>query len=98
MIKEIPKSNFGRFTLFVSLLTLGQWIAGPFFSVYMLSDLGFDYSIFILVNISSSIIALFIFPVLGKLSDKFGNVSLLQIGAIIIPLLPILWNGYNPSD
>ena len=91
MIKEIPKSNFGRFTLFVSLLTLGQWIAGPFFSVYMLSDLGFDYSIFIMVNVSSSIIALFIFPVLGKLSDKFGNVRLLQIGAIIIPFLPILW-------
>ena len=95
MIKEIPKSNFGRFTLFVSLLTLGQWIAGPFFSVYMLSDLGFDYSIFILVNVSSSVIALFIFPILGKLSDKFGNVRLLQIGAIIIPLLPILWIFFN---
>jgi MFS family permease len=95
MIKEIPKSNFGRFTLFVSLLTLGQWIAGPFFSVYMLSDLGFDYSIFILVNVFSSIIALFIFPVLGKISDKFGNVRLLQIGGIIIPLLPILWIFFN---
>ena len=95
MIKEIPKSNFGRFTLFVSLLTFGQWIAGPFFSVYMLSDLGFDYSIFILVNLFSSIIALFIFPVLGKLSDKFGNVRLLQMGAIIIPLLPILWIFFN---
>ena len=95
IIKEIPKSNFGKFTLFVSLLTLGQWIAGPFFSIYMLSDLGFDYSIFILVNVFSSVIALFIFPVLGKLSDKFGNVKLLQIGGIIITLLPILWLFFN---
>jgi MFS family permease len=95
IIKEIPKSNFGRFTLFVSLLTLGQWIAGPFFSVYMLSDLGFSYSMFILVNVFSSFIALFIFPVLGKLSDKFGNVRLLQIGGIIIPILPILWIFFN---
>ena len=91
IIKEIPKSNFGKFTLFVSLLTLGQWIAGPFFSVYMLSELHFDYSIFILINVFSSFIALFIFPLLGKLSDKLGNVRLLQIGAIIIPLLPLLW-------
>lgn len=91
IIKEIPKSNFGKFTLFVSLLTLGQWIAGPFFSVYMLSELHFDYSIFIIISLFSSFIALFIFPLLGKLSDKLGNVRLLQIGAILIPLLPILW-------
>lgn len=95
IIKEIPKSNFGRFTLFVSLLTLGQWIAGPFFSVYMLSELNFNYLTFIFVNVFSSIIALFIFPVLGKLSDKIGNVRLLQIGGVIIPLLPILWIFFN---
>ncbi len=91
IIKELPKSNFGKFTLFVSMLTLGQWIAGPFFSVYMLSELHFDYSIFILINVFSSLVALFIFPILGKLSDKLGNVRLLQIGGIIIPLLPLFW-------
>ena len=90
-LKEIPKSNFGRFTLFVSLLTFGQWIAGPFFSVYMLTDLKFDYSIFIIINLFSSFVALFMFPLLGKISDKFGNVTLLRIGAIIIPFLPLFW-------
>lgn len=94
-VKNIPKSNFGKFTLFVSLLTFGQWIAGPFFSVYMLNDLQFDYSIFIFINLFSSIVALFIFPLLGRFSDKFGNVKMLQIGGIIIPILPILWLFFN---
>ena len=90
-IHELPRENFGKFTIFVALVTFGQWIAGPFFSVYMLQELNFNYSIFIFVNLFASIVALFFFPLLGKLSDRFGNVQLLRIGAIIIPILPLLW-------
>ncbi|MFX0024621.1 MAG: MFS transporter [Candidatus Hermodarchaeota archaeon] len=93
-IKEIPKSNFGIFTLFISLLTFGQWIAKPFFSVYMLTQLGFDYSLFMIVNLSSTLVGLIFFPLLGRLSDQFGNVLLLRIGSIIIPFLPIFWIIY----
>ncbi|MFX1463265.1 MAG: MFS transporter [Promethearchaeota archaeon] len=94
-IKELPKSNFGKFTLFVSLLTLGQWIAKPFFSVYMLTQLNFEYSIFMIINLGSTIIGLIIFPIFGKFSDKFGNVKLLRIGAVIIPILPFFWIIYT---
>ena len=93
--KELPKSNFGKFTLFVSLLLFGQWIAGPFFSVYMLNELNFDYSTFIIINLSSSFVGLFIFPLLGRISDKFGNVLLIKLGGLIIPILPILWIFFN---
>lgn len=94
-IKELTKSNFGKFTLLVSLLTLGQWIAKPFFSVYMIDELHFDYSLFIFINLSSTLIGLFFFPLLGRFSDKFGNVKLLQIGGIIIPFIPFLWIIFN---
>lgn len=94
-LKELTKSNFGKFTLLVSLLTLGQWIAKPFFSVYMINILDFDYSLFIIINLSSTLIGLFFFPLLGHYSDKFGNVNLLRIGSIIIPFLPFLWILFN---
>ena len=95
IIKEIPKTNFGKFTLFVSLIMLGQWIAGPFYAVYMLTDLRFNYSTFILINMFSSVVSLFFFPVLGKFCDKFGNVRMLQIGSVVIPILPLLWILFN---
>ncbi|MFX0139841.1 MAG: MFS transporter [Candidatus Hodarchaeota archaeon] len=94
-LKELPKSNFGKFTLFVCLLTFGQWIAKPFFSVYMLIQLHFNYSLFMIISLSSSLIGLITFPLLGKFSDKFGNVRLIQIGALIIPFLPFFWIIYN---
>lgn len=93
-IKELPKSNFGKFTLFISFLTLAQWIAKPFFSVYMLTQLKFEYSLFMIINLSSTLVGLIFFPLLGRFSDRFGNVMLLRIGAIIIPFLPLFWIIY----
>lgn len=90
-INQLPKSNIGKFTLFVALITFGQWIAGPFFAVYMLQELHFSYSIFMIITLFSSIVSLFFFPLLGKFSDKFGNLKMLRFGAIVIPILPILW-------
>ena len=95
-IKDIPKENFGHFTLFVALINFGQMIAGPFFSVYMLEDLNFDYTIFTIINLSASFFGLLIFPIIGKFSDKFGNVQMLRLGAIMIPLIPLLWLVSNP--
>jgi MFS family permease len=96
-VKELPKSNFGKFTLFVALLTLAQWTAKPFFAVYMLTELNFEYSLFMTINLSSTLVGLITFPLLGRFSDRFGNVKLLQIGAIIIPFLPLFWIFYvNP--
>ena len=98
-LKEMPHTNFGVFTLFVALIVFAQWIAQPFFAVYMLEELNFNYSIFILINLFSSITALFVFPLLGIFSDKFGNVRLLRLGALIIPFVPMLWLFfYSPLE
>jgi len=95
-IKDIPKENFGHFTLFVAFINFGQMIAGPFFSVYMLQDLNFDYTIFTIINLSASLFGLLIFPLIGKFSDKFGNIEILRVGAIMLPIIPLLWLFSNP--
>jgi len=90
-LKEVPKSNFGRFVLLVTLVNFGQMIAGPFFAIHALQNLSFNYSTYILVNLSQTLTAIILYPILGKVSDKFGNVWLLRIGACIVPILPIFW-------
>jgi MFS family permease len=89
--KELPTSNFGHFTLFVALINFAQMIAGPFFTPFMLQTLDFDYATFIVVNLASSFVALFMYPILGKYSDKVGNILMLRIGSLIIPFLPLMW-------
>lgn len=90
-IKKAPYNNFGKFTIYVALINLATNIAGPFFTIYMLRDLGFSFTTFMLVNLSASVFSLLFMPILGKFSDKYGNRELLRIGSFIVPLLPLLW-------
>lgn len=90
-LKKASSNNFGRFVIYVSLINFATNIAGPFFAVYMLRDLGFSYITFMLINLSSAIFSLLFMPIWGKFSDKYGNRELLKLGSFLIPLLPILW-------
>ncbi len=95
-IRDLPRTNFGQFTLLVMLITLGQWIGGSFFGVYMLKPvaeggLGFDYVTYTLMSVVNWLVAVIAFPFAGKFGDKYGNVRLMRLGAIIVPTLPIMW-------
>jgi len=90
-VKKAPFNNFGRFTIYRSLLGLVVSIAGPFFAVYMLRNLGFSYINFIIVSTSATIFSLFAMPLWGKFSDKFGNYEVMRITSLFIFALPILW-------
>ena len=95
-IKKAPSNNFGKFSLFVSLFYVGVMISSPFFGAYMLRDLHFSYTTYMLVNISATIFSLLAMPFVGKISDKYGNRMLYKIGAIMVGIVPILWI-FSPS-
>ncbi|VVB78561.1 Multidrug resistance protein MdtG [uncultured archaeon] len=90
-IKKAPFNNFGRFAIFRALLTGAQYIAGSFFTVYMLKDLHFSYITLIIVNISATVFTLLCINWWGKFSDKYGNYQVLKITVILIGLCPITW-------
>ncbi len=90
-IKKIPQSNFGKFTVFISLIMLTTAIASPFFAVYMLRDLKFDYTIWTIIAISGSVSALMFMPLWGKFADKFGNLKVMKITGAFIPIVPLFW-------
>jgi MFS family permease len=97
--RELPKSNFGHFTLLVALVNFAQMVASPYFTPYMIVDLHFDYVTYAVVNLSSSFIALVVYPLVGKYSDRFGNVLMLRVGAVMIPLIPLFWAFFtNPVE
>jgi len=90
-IKRIPKSNFGLFVVFISLTSFAISIASPFFAVYMLKNLNFNYIQFTIVTISSIISTILFMPSWGKFADKYGNIKVLKITGFLIPIIPFLW-------
>ncbi|MBI2045705.1 MFS transporter [Candidatus Pacearchaeota archaeon] len=90
-VSKIPQSNFGKFALFVALMMLATSIAAPFFSVYMLKELRFNYVTWMLVTIASSITSIIFMPLWGKVADKYGNLSVIRVSSAFIPFVALLW-------
>jgi MFS family permease len=90
-LKLMAKNNFGRFVIFAALVNFATLIASPFFAVYMLKELNFNYISFILVTISSSFASLIFMPLWGKFADKYGNLKAIRICSFLTIFVPFLW-------
>jgi MFS family permease len=90
-IKKIPKSNFGRFSLYVALITMVTNIAGPYYAMYMLKNLGFTYTEFMIITVSASVATFIFIMSWGKFSDRFGNIQMMKVCSLFIPLICFMW-------
>lgn len=85
------KTQFRTYTLYEAFFSFSIMIASPFFAVYMLQDLGFNYVTFILVSMSGSVFYLLFSPLLGRFADRFGSKPLFYIATFAFALNPIFW-------
>ncbi len=90
-IKKCPKYNFGRFILFYAFIIFAINIASPFYSVYLLKDLNFNYlwyTFYLIVSVGSYYIFM---PFWGRLGDKHGNIEIIKFVSRLLPLIPFFW-------
>jgi MFS family permease len=92
-LRKCFANPFGRFVLFRGFLSFVVGIAGPFWAVYMLRDLGFSYVWFMVITVSATVFHLVFLPLLGKMSDRFGNIKVMTICSWLIVTTPLLWLG-----
>lgn len=91
MVSHVGSSNLGRFTLYIALVSLVTNLASPFFSVYMLSDLKFNYVTFTIVTSAASVASLAFLTFWGRRADMAGNIKVIKVTSFMIPLVPLLW-------
>ncbi|MFH1327120.1 MAG: MFS transporter [archaeon] len=90
-ISNAPKTNFGKFTIFRSLIGFSAAIASPLIAVYLLRYIGFSYVDYMIITLGGTFVSLFILEFWGKFSDRYGNYRTMVLASIIIPLVPLLW-------
>jgi len=90
-LKECWSTSFGRFVLFRGFLSFAVGIATPFWAVYMLRNLGFSYVWYMIITVSAIFFQLIFLPLIGRFSDRFGNVRLMKICSYFIFIIPFLW-------
>ncbi len=90
-IRNIRSTNFGLFTLFLSLVSFTVFIASPLMSLYWLRYLQFTYLQYMII-VSSALIASFVTMTFwGQHSDHYGNKTIMEVAGYLIAILPLFW-------
>ncbi|MFA6907196.1 MAG: MFS transporter [Candidatus Micrarchaeia archaeon] len=79
------------FLAFVALMNFAVQFSSPFFTPYMLHDLGMDVGMLGILTAISIITKIICFPYWGKAIDRFSNRTVLITTAFMAPLVPLLW-------
>ena len=90
-LSRLRESNFTRFAVFTALFQFSASLAAPFFPVFMLKGLHFNYVIYTLLTTAPGIIQLFVLKRIGEISDKIGSARVFRFSAFIIASSPVLW-------
>jgi MFS family permease len=91
--RNLGSSNLGRFAIYISLMNFATYLAAPFFAVYMLRDLKFDYLTYVTVTATAALANLMFLTFWGRRADRAGNIKVLRVTSILVPLVPLLWVG-----
>jgi MFS family permease len=89
--RSLVSTNIGKFILFNAFLSFSANFASPFFSVYMLRDLKFNYLTYFVATAIPTLTTLLFIPFWGRRIDKSGNITVLKVTTLFVPVLPIMW-------
>lgn len=87
--------EFATFAAVTALWNFSLNIAGPFFNVYMVTELKADASMVGLAAIASSAATMLAQRKLGELNDRWGARRLTVISGLLIPIAPLVWAFIN---
>lgn len=90
-IKKGRESNFAKFVLYVASISFAVNMSGPFFAVFMLRDLNFNYATYTVIVTTATIATLLTIGIWGRHADLVGNMKVIRLTSFFIPLAPILW-------
>ena len=91
LVSSLTSSNLGRFIVYSSLMSFATYLASPFFAVYMLRDLRFNYVTYAGVTAAAALASLVFLTFWGRRADRLGNVKVVSATSILVPLVPLLW-------
>ncbi len=88
---RLKKSNFAKFVLFVAAMNFSVNLAAPYFAVFMLRELSFDYLTYSAITFIAPLTLFLSVRRWGQHADKVGSLKVLQLTAKCFPLIPLLW-------
>lgn len=79
------------FTVYLFFMNFAVEVASPFYTVYMLKDLGISYFWFAVLTVVGAVTRIFAFRYWGRLNDRFGSRKILVVTGFFACFTPLFW-------
>jgi Na+/melibiose symporter-like transporter len=96
-LKPLSDKKFRLVMVLFVLWNIGLQIAGPFFAVYMVTNLKLSYSYIMLMGVLSNIVRIFIVPRWGKLADNKSWITCTKYSIGLLAIAHTTWMLVNHS-
>ncbi|NLL71585.1 MAG: MFS transporter [Epulopiscium sp.] len=93
----LQSPGFRKVILLFILWNVGLQIAGPFFSVYMVTGLKLDYTYIMAIGVLASLIRVFATPFWGRLADQKSWFFSTKFSIGLLSIVHFLWIFVIPS-
>jgi len=93
LLKILDYRNNRVSAMFMSafMLLAATYLTAPYFSVYVLAELKYDYFRYTLITTIGPLMTYLVMKRWGRMADIFGSVKILKAAFFLIPAVPILW-------
>ncbi|MBI5623988.1 MAG: MFS transporter [Elusimicrobia bacterium] len=90
-VSKLGTSNFAAFTFCSAFYSFAVHLSGPFFAVYLLDGLHFDYLRYMAVTSSGGLVMYLSMRYWGGWADAIGGARVVKMATVMIPIIPLLW-------
>ncbi|MBI5881533.1 MAG: MFS transporter [Elusimicrobia bacterium] len=90
-VSKLGTSNFAGFTFCCAFYSFAVNLSGPFFAVYLLDGLRFDYMRYMAISSAGPLVMYLTQRYWGDWADAIGGARVVKMSTVMIPIIPLLW-------
>lgn len=98
LAKPFRDGNFLSLVGYVGAFMFVSQMAGPFYAVYMIENLGVDFATLTWLVTFATLASLFMLRIWGPISDQMGNKPVLIVAGVAHALIPLVWVIAQPAN
>ncbi len=90
-LSSMKKTNFRHFMIYAMMFDFSVYLAAPFFTVYMISEIKVGYYWFAIISAASLLAAILPYRYWGRLADRYGDRAVMAICSALASLVPLIF-------
>jgi MFS family permease len=91
LLRPLQDANFRTLLIYVGAFMFVTQMAGPFYALFMLDELGISFSNISLFLTGATLASLFMWRIWGPMCDRLGNKPVLMVAGTAHAVIPLIW-------